>query len=288
MPLLERVTQARIGVRSSRLRARLPRYVATAVALILMAVGLRAMVAPSPAAAPSTTPALARDPSVEDFALQFARAYLTYDATRPGAHGRALAPFLPHELDPDAGLVAARGSQHVLWAEVASNQLALAGGRVVTVAAQTDTQSQPLYLAVTVRHDRGRPIAMVGYPSLVGAPSVTTNEPAPARASVDDPAVAQVVERVVRNYLAGNAQDLAADLTPDAAVTLPTIALSLQVTDPLVWTGGGPGSGAVLATVTAADGAGTTYRLTYELGIAYPDATERPYADFVEVVPTSN
>src|SRR4029077_7247955 len=105
------------------------------------------------------------------------------------------------------------GSQQVSWAEVASNQLALAGGRVITVAAQTDAQPAPVYLAVTVRHDPGRGLSLVGYPSLVGAPSIATHQPQPARATVDDPAVVEVATRVVRNYLAGNAQDLAADLT---------------------------------------------------------------------------
>jgi hypothetical protein len=284
--IAERVTQVQVGVRSARLRARLPRYLAAALALILMLAGLRAIVAPTRASAPPA-PAPTRDPAAEDFALQFARAYLTYDAARPQAHQHALAPYLPHDLDPDAGLVPARGSQQVLWAGVASNQLALAGGRVITVAAQTDTHPQPLYLAVTVRHDPGRPLALVGYPSLVGAPSVATDQPGPARATVDDPGVTQVATRVVRNYLAGNAQDLAADLTADAAVTLPTLTLTVQSTDQLVWTGTGPSSGAVLTTVTAADAAGTSYRLTYELGIAHPDSTERPYVDFVEVVPTS-
>lgn len=280
----ERVTQARIGVRSARLRARLPRYVATAVALILMLGGLRAIVAPPQAAAPSA-PALTRDPAAEDFALQFARAYLSYDADRPAARERALAPFLPHDLDPDAGLLPASGAQQVDWAEIASNQTALAGGRVITVAAQTDTHPQPLYLAVTVRHDPSRGLSLGGYPSLVGAPSVA-EAPQPARAPVDDPAVVEVATRVVRNYLAGSSQNLAADLTSDAIVTLPTIALTVQSTDHVVWTGSGPSSGAVLATVTGADPAGTSYRLTYELGIAHPDGGQRPYVDFVQVIPT--
>lgn len=288
IPLPKRVTQARIGVGLARLRARLPRYVATAVALILMAVGLRGIVSPPRAAAPLTTPALARDPAAEDFALQFARAYLTYDAAKPQARERALVAFLPQDLDPDAGLIPGRGAQHVLWAEVASNQLALAGGRVVTVAAQTDTHPQPLYLAVTVAHDANRPLSLVGYPSLIGAPSVAADSPAPERGTVEDPAVSQVATRVVRNYLAGQAQDLAADLTAQAAVTLPTLTLSVQSTDHVVWTGSGPSSGAVLATVTATDAVGTTYRLTYELGIAHPDGGVRPYVDFIEVVPTSN
>ena len=41
----------------------------------------------------------------------------------------------------------------------------------------------------------------------------------------------------------------------------------------------------MLATLTAADRRGTTYTLTYELGIAY---RERPYVDFIEVIPTAS
>ncbi len=52
----------------------------------------------------------------------------------------------------------------------------------------------------------------------------------------------------------------------------------------MVWVAG-PGSGAVLATVTAADSRGATYTLTYELGLAY---RERPYVDFIEVIPTDS
>jgi hypothetical protein len=278
-----RVTAATVTFRAARWRARAPRYLALGLIAVLSALGLRTLIAPDhPALAPRKPPA-PRDAASEDFALQFARAYLTYDAARPGARQAELAAFVPHDLDPDAGLTPDHGSQHVLWAEVASNQTALAGGRVITIAAQTDTHPQPLYLAVTVRHDPGHPIALVGYPSLVGAPTVAADSPPPARGTVDDAAVTQVATRVVRNYLAGQAQDLAADLTGDAAVTLPTIALTVQSVDQVVWTGAGPSSGAVLATVTATDAVATTYRLTYELGIAY---RERPYVDFIEVVPT--
>ena len=52
----------------------------------------------------------------------------------------------------------------------------------------------------------------------------------------------------------------------------------------IVWLGA-PGSGAVLATLSATDLGGVTYILTYELGIAY---RERPYVDFIEVVPTGS
>ena len=42
-------------------------------------------------------------------------------------------------------------------------------------------------------------------------------------------------------------------------------------------------SGAVVATVEATDESGSSYTLAYELGLVY---RERPYVDFVEVVPT--
>jgi hypothetical protein len=172
----------------------------------------------------------------------------------------------------------------VLWTEVASDQRALAGGRVITVAAQVSSQRLPVYLAVPVRHDPGRSLELVGYPSLVGAPAVDTTAAPPARSAVTEPAVLEVIDRVLRNYLAGTAPNLKADLTADAAVTLPTMRLSVQSVDQALWIAG-PGSGAVLATVTADDPRGDTYTLSYELGIAY---RERPYVDFIEVVPTES
>jgi hypothetical protein len=77
---------------------------------------------------------------------------------------------------------------------------------------------------------------------------------------------------------------LKADLTGDSVVTLPTIALRVQSVVGVVWVGA-PGSGAVLITVTAADTRGAIYTLAYELGMAY---RERPYVDFIEVIPTAS
>lgn len=270
------------GARRSRYAAAAPRYLATAVLFVFLALGVRAVFFPAgdmPAAPP---PRAQADAPSEDFALQFARAYLTYDAERPGARVEALAPFMPNGLDANAGFFPDRGSQRVLWTEVASDQRALAGGRVITVAAGVSTQARPLYLAVNVRHERDQPLELGGYPSLVGAPVINTDTAPPARVAVSDKVVVQVVERVVHNYLAGAAPNLKADLTDDAVVTLPTVALSVRSVDEVVWVDG-PASGAVLATVTAQDQLGATYTLTYELGIAY---RERPYVEFIEVIPT--
>ena len=172
----------------------------------------------------------------------------------------------------------------VAWDQiVASDQAALLGGRAITVAAAVTTQRQAVYLAVTVRHPAGRPLTLVGYPSFVGAPSIETGSFTPAGEAVADAAVVEVAKRVIRNYLSRSAANLKADLSADAVITLPTVALSVESVDQVTWVGS-PGSGAVLVTVTAGDSRGASYTLAYELGIAY---RERPYVDFIEVIPTS-
>ncbi len=272
------------SVRRARYGAAAPRRLATLVLFGFFAIGVRAAFFAPAAAAPPRPVSRGADAPSEDFALQFARAYLSYDAADPGARERALAPFLSQGLAAGAGFTPAAGAQRVLWAEVASDQRALAGGRVITVAAALSSRRLPVYLAITVRHEAGRPLELLGYPSLIGAPAVDDRFSPPARGAVTDPAVLKVVDRVLRNYLAGAAADLDADLTADATVTLPTVRLAVQSVDQTLWIAG-PGSGAVLATVTAADPRGNTYTLTYELGIAY---RERPYVDFIEVVPTES
>jgi hypothetical protein len=272
------------SLRRARYCSSAPRYLATVILFGFFALGVRSAVFPAgPAAATAPARAGADAPS-EDFALQFARAYLSYDAAHPGRRAEALAPFLSDQLESGAGFTPAGGSQRVLWADVASDQPALAGGRVITIAAEVSSQRLPLYLAVSVSHGVGRPLSLVGYPSLVGAPAVAGRSASPARVAVTEAGVLAVVDRVLRNYLAGAAPNLKADLTADAAVTLPTVRLHVRSVDQTLWVAGA-GSGAVLATVTATDPAGNTYTLTYELGISY---RERPYVDFIEVVPTES
>ena len=265
----------------AQLRAKAPRHLATAALLVLVALGLRSLVwAPQPPE-PPPAPAVAGAPS-EDFALRFARAYLAFDADRPSVRERALAPFLGPELDADAGFFAPAGAQRVRWAQVASDQRALAGGRVITVAAGISTQHQPVYLAVAVRHDSERGLSLGGYPAFVGAPAVDRAATTSALAPVAEPGVTTVAARALRNYLAGSVANLRADLSPEAVVSLPDVALAVRGVEALGWIGG-PGSGAVLATVAAEDRHGATYTLSYELGI---ERRERPYISFIQVVPT--
>ena len=79
-----------------------------------------------------------------------------------------------------------------------------------------------------------------------------------------DTGLATVVERALRNYLSASAGELAADLTSDARVSLPGLALTLESVQRLDWS---PGGGAVLALLQAQDGRGAQYTLEYELDV---------------------
>lgn len=278
-------TRAVLGSESvlgTRLRVAGPRYLALGVMLVLLLLGVRTLLSPSQST--TVVPQSSADAPSEDFALQFARVYLTYEAKRPQARTQALARFVPAGMDRDGGVFVSSGSQRVLWEDVASDQPAVVNGRVITIAAGVSTQSEPLYIAVTVRHPSGGPVSLVGYPSFVGAPFVSRETEATSYQEVTEPAVTQVVTRVLQNYLAGSVVNLKADLTNDAVVTLPTVRLKLQSVDGISWVGGRL-SQSVVATVTASDSSGTSYTLTYEVGLAY---RERPYVNFVGVIPTGS
>ena len=271
-----------LAERAAALRATAPRYLTLGVLALLLLLGLRSIFFSPTAGTPARAAAAADAPS-RAFALQFARAYLSYDAERPAARSRALAPFLSDAVDADVGFFPAGGSQAVIWAEVASDQPALTGGRAITVAAAIDTQPLPVYLTVPVAHERGGPLSLLGYPAFVGAPATSREAPAVSRSPVEDERLRAVAARALRNYLAGSAQNLKADLAPGAEVTLPTLSLRVRSMGRLDWLGRS-GARAVLASVEAIDERGATYTLAYELGIAIRD---RPYVDFIEVIPTS-
>ena len=167
-------------------------------------------------------------------------------------------------MEAGAGLVPpAGGEQHVEWAEVVQSREAASGEHVYTVAAQTDAEGL-LYLSVTVEREADGTLRLADYPALVGAPASAGAAPQLHLREVEEPALATVVERAIRNYLAGSAEDLAADLTGRARVSLPAIALSLESVQRLDWTEVGR---SVLAVVHAQDARGTEYVLAYELDV---------------------
>lgn len=265
--------------RRERLLARLPGVLAALALALLALAGLRVIVLGSgrPAAPPVAKPP-AVDLAAHGLATSVARRYLTWDGARPERRERSLADVAGPALGDDLGLVPPlRGSQRVRWAQVVQDQEALAGGRLITVAAMTDAHGL-LHVSLPLRRDVSGRLVLAGYPALIGAPLTASQADPVVRRSVQDSDVRRVAARAVANYLAGDAEDLQADLAPGAKVALP--ALVLQVTELVEVADLGPSG--VLVTVRARERDGASFTLAYELGIT---RTERVYVTAIQAFP---
>ncbi len=249
-----------------RLARELPRYLLYTLSLAGLAASARFAIAPPKPVLPAAAlraPAPA-DPAAEAYAALFARHYLTWNAAEPQANARALEPFLGPGMEQDAGLeLPPSGEQRVEWVEVVQTRELAPGDHVYTVAAETDAGAL-LYLTVGVTRTAAGSLALAGYPAFVGAPAAAPAQTVGHLREVGDPALATVVQRVLRNYLAGSSSELAADLAAGARVSLPGLPLSLESTQRLDWA---PGGSSVAATVQAQDGRGVQYTLAYELDV---------------------
>jgi hypothetical protein len=250
-----------------RLGRELPRYVLCALSLAGLAASARFAIAPPTAAAPAATRAgaPAQDLAAEAFAQLFARRYLTWEADDPEAHQRALAEFVGPGMESGAGLQPpAAGRQQVQWTEVVQERPSPDRGHVYTVAVQADPAGL-IYLAVSVSRASGGELELDGYPAFVGAPA---SGPAPVQAGLEEVRETElrtVVERALRNYLAGSGAELAADLTNEARVSLPAQGMSLEAMQRLDWSP--EGRGALSAVIQAQDGRGARYTLAYALEV---------------------
>jgi conjugative transposon protein TcpC len=260
------VTIVRRTLWQIRLARGFPHYLLCATAVAGLAASARFAIAPPTPNAPAASlhaPA-APDAAAEAYAVLFARRYLTWSSAEPQASATALEPFLGTSMEADAGLeLPERGAQHVEWAEVAQARELSAGEHVYTVAAQTDTAGL-LYLTVNVTRTADGGLALAGYPAFVGAPVAGPAQPLARMREVGDPALATVVQRALRNYLDASPNELEADLSDEARVSLPATPLSLDSLQRLDWA---PSGGAVLATVQAQDARGVHYTLAYELDV---------------------
>lgn len=138
---------------------------------------------------------------------------------------------------------------------------------VFTIAAETDTAGLR-YLTVTVDRRPGGELALGAYPAFVGPP-LSSPEPVVQRlAAVTDPGLALVVRRALGNYLAGSEDELSADLSEGASVSLPTGPLQIVSSPSDTWA---PGGGAVTAVLQAQDALGARYTLAYELDVEQVD-----------------
>lgn len=249
-----------------RLARSLPRYLLYTVSLAGLAASARvALLPPRPIrelASPQASSA--PDRAAEAYAALFARRYLSWNASEPQASTHALESFTGQSMEFAGGLVApATGEQRVEWAEVVQARELSNAEHVYTVAAQTDVEGL-LYLTVTVTREAGGALALGGYPAFVGAPAAAPAVLAPHLREVTNLELSTVVERALRNYLAGSAGELAADLAPGARVSLPGLALTLDSTQRLDWSADGS---SVVAFVQAQDARGAQYTLEYELDV---------------------
>lgn len=265
-PMRATVTIATHALWRIRLARELPRYLLCTVSVVGLVASARFAIAPpkpASAAAAVREPAQS-DPAAEGYAALFARRYLTWNAAEPQASVHALEPFLGPGMEPDAGLeLPASGEQRVEWAEVVQAREPAPGEHIYTVAAQTDTAGL-LYLTVAVARTADGGLALAGYPAFVGAPAAGPAQTAGHLREVGDPALATVVQRALRNYLAASSSELEADLASGARVSLPGLPLSLESLQHLDWA---PEGSSVLATVQAQDQRGVQYTLAYELDV---------------------
>jgi Conjugative transposon protein TcpC len=249
-----------------RLAREVLRYLLCALSVAGLAASARFAIAPPRPVAIREAPRASSlpDPGAASYAALFARRYLTWNAAEPEASRRALEAFAQPGMEPEAGLrPPPSGEQRVEWAEVVQEREPVPGEHVYTVAAQTTTAGL-VYLTVGVAREPDGSLALADYPAFVGAPSIGRTQAEAHLREVQEPPLQTVVERALRNYLAGSESELEADLASGARVSLPHVGLTLQSLQRLAWT---TGAGAVLAVIQAEDGRGEQYTLAYELDV---------------------
>jgi hypothetical protein len=133
------------------------------------------------------------------------------------------------------------------------------------VAAQSD-RAGLVYLTVDVGRDAAGRLRLFGYPAIVGPPllgSATAN-PDQGLLDVTERPLVSVVQRALRNYLAGSVLNLDADLLPGARVSAPEQPLRLRDFGSLKWA---PGGHSVLASAVVDGRDGAQYTMRYELDV---------------------
>jgi hypothetical protein len=266
------------SLRTLRWKARAPRLLmATCVTLLALA-GLRAVVAPTEERAASVRVADPVNLPAAAFAEAFTRVYLAWHPADPERRERLLAGFLSRDLDPDAGM-APSGSRErrVDWTAVASERRV---GSRTTVVVAVETNGEMIHLAVPVERDKRGFLAVATYPALVGAPATNPDISPPAEQDVDDPELRAVTERAVRNYLAGQRRNLAADLADGAIVALPSKRLTVESVESITWAAGRR----VAVQVRASDAGAANWTLRYELAVL---RRERWYVRSLHINPRS-
>lgn len=259
------------------LGARAPRIVAGVLAGVLIVAGARTVIAGPPQPPPPPKAAPAVDQGAQTFAEGFVRAYLTWDPERPDLREAELAAYASSELDPAAGVEMSNTTQTVDWTAGVGSEVLDDRRQVVTVAARAGGRAW--HLAVPVIRDARGYLAVAALPALVGPPPTARDERPAEEDDVADTALIAVAQRAVRNYLAGERQNLAADLDPEAVVSLPDSEARVDAIDGVTRSGRDRVAVAVTAVLD-----GVRMELRYELGVV---KRERWYVRSIATDPRS-
>lgn len=251
-----------VSLAQVRLAGRIPRIALVAAAVATTLGATVRTFSPRPAQAVKPIVSRATDTTAaEGLAERFARAYMTVSPQDDEARQRTLGQLGL----ADAGGVADHAggrTQHVTASLVAAVDRSGAGRTTVTVA--VDDGSRWLYLAVPVARTRSGALFVSGPPAIVGPPSTAAAQLAAPEDEVQDRVLQQVAGRVVRHYLAGDAIDLAADLAPHAAVSLPRTTFRVASVDQVTWA---VPQQVVAVAVSARGHQGLRLTLRYELAV---------------------
>lgn len=249
----------------ARLLARAPRIAIIGAGVLLAFGGLRSAIAPPAPTAGPTVIVRSAPAAVAPFAEAYVRDLLTWDATDPGERERRLAAYLADGLDPDGGIAPVPGrSQRPEWTVASTARAAerRSGWRVAVLTGLPDGRRMTLVVPVTT--GAGGSLVVSDYPSLSALAARGTARAVEWNDTVEDAELERVVERALRNYLAGRAGDLQADLAPGARITTPETASRLVRVEELAW----QQHGRRVAVLAAAElPHGTRLRLRFHLAL---------------------
>ena len=223
------------------------------------------------------------DRAAEAFAQRFARAYLSFDSRDSDKRLSELAAFTGGSgTTASAGFTPPqKGSRTALSTVIEQDAPTDRDRRVYVVGVQTDSDGL-LHLAVTVvRRDDGS-IAIEGFPALVGGPYTSPQVDDSHGVDIADENLRMVLRRTLLNYLGHHTDNLTADLTQDAQISLPDLQLRLKDLQQVYWTS--PDS-SVRATVVAKTTDGAEMTLSYELDVV--QTADRWMVSAIQTIPTS-
>ncbi len=218
------------------------------------------------------------DDEARAFALQFARAYLTFTPRHPEYHEISVRPYLAQDLREDAALeLPTRGpSQTVTSAAVARAQPAGRDRALVTVAATVLNRTiTTRYLTVPVARDSHGGLVVFDYPSFSSPPpeGAVSSDP-PAALSSGSAEIQDLLRRFFAAYLDAQSIDqLSYFLTRTANVT--ALAQRYQLREIVSFAQLGEGEGphrTVLVTLRARDpDTSVSYTLRYRVELVRQD-----------------